>query len=109
MEGGDRRRRTAPFGVFEAAIEAGELRKHGLRLKPSEQPFQILAMLLERPGEIVSREEMRELLWPRDTFVDFDHGLKTAVMKLGEVLGGCSENPRSDGTLTRPGYDIIVP
>jgi TolB-like protein/DNA-binding winged helix-turn-helix (wHTH) protein/Tfp pilus assembly protein PilF len=109
MEPAHRAPRTLRFGVFEAALEAGELRKHGFRLKLSEQPFQILAMLLERPGEIVSREELRELLWPRDTFVDFDHGLNNAVMKLREVLGDSSEHPRFIETLPRRGYRFIAP
>jgi TolB-like protein/DNA-binding winged helix-turn-helix (wHTH) protein/Tfp pilus assembly protein PilF len=95
--------------VFEAIVEAGELRKHGVRLKLSEQPFQILATLLARPGEIVSREELRELLWPKDTFVDFDHGLNNAVMKLREVLGDSSEHPRYIETLPRRGYRFIAP
>lgn len=97
------------FGIFEAIIEAGELRKHGVRMKLSEQPFQILAMLLARPGEIVSREELRELLWPKETFVDFDHGLNNAVMKLREVLGDSSEHPRYIETLPRRGYRFIAP
>ena len=109
MERDHRPPRLARFGVFEAALEAGELRKHGLRLKLSEQPFQILAMLLARPGEIVSREELRELLWPRDTFVDFDHGLNNAVMKLRDVLGDSSEHPRYIETLPRRGYRFIAP
>src|SRR6266404_3596326 len=109
MERAHRSPRIAHFGVFEAAIEAGELRKHGLRLKLSEQPFQILAMLLARPGEIVSREELREQLWPSDTFVDFDHGLNNAVMKLREVLGDSSEHPRFIETLPRRGYRFIAP
>jgi TolB-like protein/DNA-binding winged helix-turn-helix (wHTH) protein/Tfp pilus assembly protein PilF len=109
MERAHRSPRTAHFGVFEADLEAGELRKHGLRLKLSEQPFQILAMLLARPGEIVSREELRELLWPSDTFVDFDHGLNNAVMKLREVLGDSSEHPRYIETLPRRGYRFIAP
>jgi TolB-like protein/DNA-binding winged helix-turn-helix (wHTH) protein/Tfp pilus assembly protein PilF len=109
MEPDHRSPRTARFGVFEAVLEAGELRKHGFRQKLSEQPFQILAMLLERPGEIVSREELRELLWPRDTFVDFDHGLNNAVMKLREVLGDSSEHPRFIETLPRRGYRFIAP
>ena len=109
MEPAHRSPATVRFGVFEAALEAGELRKHGFRLKLSEQPFQILAMLLERPGEIVSREELRELLWPRDTFVDFDHGLNNAVMKLREVLGDSSEHPRFIETLPRRGYRFIAP
>jgi TolB-like protein/DNA-binding winged helix-turn-helix (wHTH) protein/Flp pilus assembly protein TadD len=101
--------RSIRFGVFEAIVEAGELRKHGVRLKLSEQPFQILATLLARPGEIVSREELRELLWPKDTFVDFDHGLNNAVMKLREVLGDSSEHPRYIETLPRRGYRFIAP
>jgi len=109
MEPAHRSSRTARFGVFEAHLEAGELRKHGFRLKLSEQPFQILAMLLARPGEIVSREQLRELLWPKDTFVDFDHGLNNAVMKLREVLGDSSEHPRFIETLPRRGYRFIAP
>lgn len=109
MEPAHRSPRTARFGAFEAALDAGELRKHGLRVKLSEQPFQILAMLLARPGEIVSREELRELLWPSDTFVDFDHGLNNAVMKLREVLGDSSEHPRFIETLPRRGYRFIAP
>jgi TolB-like protein/DNA-binding winged helix-turn-helix (wHTH) protein/Tfp pilus assembly protein PilF len=109
MEPAHRSPRTARFGVFEADLDAGELRKHGLRLKLSDQPFQILAMLLARPAEIVSREELRELLWPSDTFVDFDHGLNNAVMKLREVLGDSSEHPRFIETLPRRGYRFIAP
>jgi DNA-binding response OmpR family regulator len=91
MEQNHRSPRNVRFGVFEADLEAGERRKHGLRLKLSEQPFQILAMLVARPGEIVSREVLRERLWPSDTFVDFDHGLNIAVMRLREVLGDSSQ------------------
>src|SRR5882672_8262882 len=101
--------RKVRFGVFEADMEAGELRKHGLRLKLSEQPFQILAMLMARPGEIVSREVLRERLWPSDTFVDFDHGLNNAVMRLREVLGDSSDHPRFIETLPRRGYRFIAP
>ena len=109
MENSRRSPRNVRFGVFEADLEAGELRKHGLRLKLSEQPFQILTMLLVRPGEIVSREELRERLWPSDTFVDFDHGLNNAVMRLREVLGDSSEHPRFIETLPRRGYRFIAP
>src|SRR5258705_859546 len=101
--------RNVGFGVFEADMEAGELRKHGLRLKLSEQPFQILAMLVARPGEVVSREVLRERLWPSDTFVDFDHGLNNAVMRLREVLGDSSDHPRFIETLPRRGYRFIAP
>lgn len=97
------------FGTFEADVKSCELRKHGLRLKLSEQPFQVLAMLLEKPGEIITREELRRRLWPCDTFVDFDHGLNNAVMRLREVLGDSSENPRFIETLPRKGYRFIAP
>jgi TolB-like protein/DNA-binding winged helix-turn-helix (wHTH) protein/Tfp pilus assembly protein PilF len=109
MEQMHRSARTVRFGVFEADMEAGELRKHGLRLKLSEQPFQILAMLVARPGEVVSREVLRERLWPSDTFVDFDHGLNNAVMRLREVLGDSSDHPRFIETLPRRGYRFIAP
>jgi len=109
MEQNHRPPRNVRFGVFEADLEAGELRKHGLRLKLSEQPFQILAMLMARPGEIVSREVLRERLWPSDTFVDFDHGLNNAVMRLREVLGDSSDHPRFIETLPRRGYRFIAP
>jgi len=78
------------FGVFEVDLKVCELRKHGLRLKLAEQPFQVLVVLLEKPGEIVTRDEMRNRLWRGDTFVDFDHGLNNAVMRLREVLGDAS-------------------
>src|SRR6266403_3755843 len=109
MEQTHRSPRNVRFGVFEADMEAGELRKHGLRLKLSEQPFQILAILVARPGEVVSREELRERLWPGDTFVDFDHGLNNAVMRLREVLGDSSDRPRFIETLPRRGYRFIAP
>src|SRR5712692_4678295 len=96
-------------GVFEIDLKAFELRKHGLRLKLSEQPFQILAILLEKPAEIVTRDELRDRLWPGDTFVDFDHGLNNAVMRLREVLGDSSENPRFVDTIPRRGYRFIAP
>ena len=74
------------FGAFEVDLRAGELRKAGLRIKLQEQPLQILAMLLEHPGQVVTREELRKRLWPEDTFVDFDHSLNKAVNKLREAL-----------------------
>jgi DNA-binding winged helix-turn-helix (wHTH) protein len=83
------------FGPFEVDLRAGELRKKGSRIKLQEQPFQILASLLERPGEVVTREELRQKLWPADTFVDFDDGLNTAVKKLRDALGDTAENSRS--------------
>ena len=102
-------RRVVRFGVFEVDLQAGELRKSGVKIKLQEQPFQILAMLLERPGEVVTREELRERLWPADTFVDFDHGLNTAINKLREALGDSAETPCFIETLPRRGYRFIYP
>jgi TolB-like protein/DNA-binding winged helix-turn-helix (wHTH) protein/lipoprotein NlpI len=96
-------------GAFEIDLRAFELRKHGLRLKLSEQPFQILAILLEKPGQVVTREEIRARLWPGDTFVDFDHGLNNAVMRLREALADSSDRPRFVETLPRRGYRFIAP
>jgi TolB-like protein/DNA-binding winged helix-turn-helix (wHTH) protein len=100
--------RIVHFGVFELDLKASELRKQGLRLKLPEQPFQVLAMLLEKPGEIVTRDELRNRLWQTHTFVDFDHGLNNAVMRLREVLGDSSENPRFVETIPRRGYRFIA-
>ena len=86
--------RAARFGPFEADLRAGELRKHGVRIKLQDQPFQILAMLLERPGEMVTREELHQKLWPADTFVDFDHGLNNAINRLREALSDSADAPR---------------
>jgi TolB-like protein/DNA-binding winged helix-turn-helix (wHTH) protein/Tfp pilus assembly protein PilF len=101
--------RIIHFGVFELDLKAAVLRKHGVRLKLSEQPFQVLSVLLEKPGEIITREELRNRLWPSDTFVDFDHGLNNAVMRLREALGDDSENPRFIETIPRRGYRFIAP
>src|SRR5882672_12001700 len=79
------------FGTFEVDMKAGELRRNGNRVRLQEQPFQILAMLLERPGEVVSREELRGRLWPADTFVDFDHSLNAAIRRLRDALGDSAE------------------
>jgi TolB-like protein/DNA-binding winged helix-turn-helix (wHTH) protein/Tfp pilus assembly protein PilF len=100
--------RIVHFGVFEVDLKASELRKQGLRVKLPEQPFQVLAMLLEKPGEIITRDELRNRLWQTDTFVDFDHGLNNAVMRLREVLGDSSENPRFVETIPRRGYRFIA-
>jgi cholera toxin transcriptional activator len=97
------------FGVYEADLRSGELRKNGVRLKLQEQPFQVLAMLLERPGVVVTREELRQRLWPADTFVDFDHSLNTAINKLRDALGDSASNPRFIETLARRGYRLIAP
>jgi TolB-like protein/DNA-binding winged helix-turn-helix (wHTH) protein/Tfp pilus assembly protein PilF len=99
----------ARFGSFEMDLRAGELRKHGVRIRLQTQPFQILGMLLERPGEVVTREELRQALWPGDTFVDFDHGLNNAINRLREALGDSAESPRFLETLPRRGYRFIAP
>ena len=91
------------FGTFELDLDSGELRRSGVKLKLQEQPFRLLAMLLERPGEVVTREEVRERLWSADTFVDFDHSLNTAIKKLRQTLGDSAENPRFIETLARRG------
>ena len=97
------------FGLYEADLRSGELRKNGVRLKLQEQPFQVLAILLERPGEVVSREQLRQRLWPADTFVDFDHSLNTAINKLREALGDSASNPRFIETLAKRGYRLVAP
>lgn len=101
--------RKARFGLYEADFAAGELRKNGNKLRLQEQPFQVLAMLLDRSGQVVSREELRERLWAADTFVDFDHSLNTAINKLRDVLGDTAANPRFIETLPRRGYRFIAP
>jgi Tol biopolymer transport system component/DNA-binding winged helix-turn-helix (wHTH) protein len=100
---------TLRFGPFEVDLRAGELRKDGVKLKLQGQPFQLLALLLERPGDVVSREELRQKLWPADTFVDFDHGLNKAINKIRQALGDSAENPRFVETLPRRGYRFIAP
>jgi cholera toxin transcriptional activator len=99
----------ARFGVFELDLTSGELRKNGAKLRLQDQPFQVLALLLERAGSVVTREEIREKLWPADTFVDFDHSLNTAVNKLREILGDSASSPRYIETLARRGYRFIAP
>jgi Tol biopolymer transport system component/DNA-binding winged helix-turn-helix (wHTH) protein len=101
--------RTVRFGLFELDLDARELRKSGVRIRLQEQPFQILATLLERPGAIVTREELQKKLWPGGTFVDFDLSLNSAVKKLRQALNDDSENPRFVETLYRRGYRFIAP
>ncbi|PYR88451.1 MAG: hypothetical protein DMF84_28050 [Acidobacteria bacterium] len=96
------------FGVFEVNLRAGELRKHGMKLRLPEQPFQVLAMLLERPGEIVTREELRNRLWTAETFVDFDHGVNKAVNRIRDALGDSATSPRFVETVARRGYRFIA-
>jgi len=96
------------FGVFELDLRAGELRKHGIRVRLQEQPLRVLVMLLEHPGEVVTREELQKKLWPADTFVDFDHGLNKAVNKIREALGDSAESPRFVETVARRGYRFLA-
>jgi TolB-like protein/DNA-binding winged helix-turn-helix (wHTH) protein len=95
------------FGTFEVDPNAGELRKQGVRIKLQDQPLQILRVLLERPGEVVTREQLQQRVWPADTFVDFDHGLYNAIKRLREALGDIAEAPRFIETIPRRGYRFI--
>jgi TolB-like protein/DNA-binding winged helix-turn-helix (wHTH) protein/Flp pilus assembly protein TadD len=97
------------FGTFEADLRSGELRKQGKRIKIQEQPFHVLTVLLQRPGEVVTREELRNQNWPPDTFVDFDNSLNTAINKLRDTLGDSANSPRFIETLPRRGYRFIAP
>ena len=98
--------RLLRFGNFEVDLRSGELRKGGVKLKFGGQPFQVLSILLERPGEVVTREELQKRLWP-DTFVDVDHNLNTAINKIRDVLGDSAESPRFVETLPRRGYRFV--
>jgi Tol biopolymer transport system component/DNA-binding winged helix-turn-helix (wHTH) protein len=97
------------FGVFEVDPRAGELRRNGVKVKIQEQPYQVLTLLLERPGEVVTREELKRRLWPADTFVDFDHSLNAAIKRLRDVLRDSADNPRFVETLARRGYRFLAP
>jgi Tol biopolymer transport system component/DNA-binding winged helix-turn-helix (wHTH) protein len=97
------------FGLFEADLETGELHKSGIRVRIQAQPFRILSMLLERPGEVVTRDEIQQRLWGNNIIVDFDHSLGTAINKIREALGDSAENPRFVETLARRGYRFIAP
>ena len=97
------------FGAFEADAATGELRRQGLRVKLNAQPFQVLLMLLERPGDLVTREEISRRLWPDGTFVDSDHGVNSAVNRIREALGDTANNPRFVETLARRGYRFVAP
>jgi DNA-binding winged helix-turn-helix (wHTH) protein/Tol biopolymer transport system component len=104
--GSSERRR---FGLFEVDVRAGELRRQGIKVKLQEQPFQILVHLLESAGEVVTRDELRQRLWPADTFVDFDHSLNAAIRRLRDALGDNAENPRFIETVARRGYRFLAP
>jgi TolB-like protein/Tfp pilus assembly protein PilF len=97
------------FGIFDLDLQAGELRRSGVRVKLQEQPFRLLAILLERPGEVKTREQLRQRLWPPDTFVDFEHSINIAVKRLREALRDSADNPRFVETLPRRGYRFIAP
>ena len=97
------------FGIFEADQTTGELRRKGVRIKLNAQPFQLLCMLAARPGELLTREEIARELWPGETFVDFDHGVNSAINRIREALGDAAVNPRFVETLARRGYRFIAP
>ena len=108
MESAHPSRGAVRFGVFEVDLHAGELRKQGARIRLQEQPFHVLQMLLEQPGEIVTREVLQKRIWPADTFVDFDQGLNNAIKRLREALGDSPESPRFIETVPRRGYRFIA-
>jgi DNA-binding winged helix-turn-helix (wHTH) protein/Tol biopolymer transport system component len=101
--------RSVRFGSFELDLRAGELRRNGSKVRLQEQPLQVLTVLLERPGEVVTREELQKKLWPADTFVDFDHSLNAAIRRLRDALGDSAENPRFVETVARRGYRFVAP
>ena len=101
--------RIIRFSTFEVNLHTGELRQRGQKVKLQEQPFQVLAALLERPGELVTREELRSKLWPADTFVDFDHSLNAAIKRLRDAFGESAETPIFVETVARRGYRFIAP
>src|SRR3982750_4430051 len=105
----DTARQVFKFGVFQADASGGELRKHGIRIKLHAQPFQVLLMLLERPSELVTREELRQRLWGDDPFVAFAHGLNSAVNKIRDALNDSASQPRYIETVSGKGYRFIAP
>jgi TolB-like protein/DNA-binding winged helix-turn-helix (wHTH) protein/Flp pilus assembly protein TadD len=108
MFGNDHQTRRLRFSVFEVDLNAGELRKHGMKIRIQEQPFQLLATLVEHAGEIVSREDLQKKLWTADTFVDFDHGLNKAINKIRDALGDSADSPRFVETVSRRGYRFLA-
>ena len=97
------------FGAYEADAATGELRRQGLRIKLNARPFQVLLMLIERPGQLLTREEISSELWPDGTFVDYEHGVNSAVNRIREALGDTAGNPRFIETLARRGYRFVAP
>ena len=102
-------RRSVTFGAFEFDPQTDELRKHGMRLKIQGQPVQVLAMLSERPGDVVTRDELQKRLWPVETYVDFEHSLNAASKRLRATLGDSAQAPRFVETQARRGYRFIAP
>jgi DNA-binding winged helix-turn-helix (wHTH) protein len=100
---------TVRFALFELDLKARQLTKNGVRIRLPQQPIEALSLLLERSGEIVTREELRRRLWPSDVFVDFDHGLNKSIQKLRDALGDSAGSPRYIETIPRVGYRFIVP
>src|SRR5437588_13047715 len=100
--------RSVRFGQFEMDEHARELRKEGIKVRLQEQPLQILQILLEHPGKVVTREDLKKRIWPSDTFVDFDHGINNAIKRLREALADTAETPRYIETLPRRGYRFIA-
>src|SRR5208282_3782505 len=109
MNDGGGSAQIARFGIFEADLQSAELRKNGLKVPLQGQPFQVFAILLQHSGGLVTRERLREKVWPEDTFVDFDHGLNTAITKIRTALGDSAESPRFVETLPRRGYRFLAP
>src|SRR5512146_3493166 len=97
------------FGLYEVDLRGGELRKGGIKVRLQEQPFQVLALLLRQPGEVVTREEIQQEIWGGDTFIDFDHGLNKAISKLREALNDSPTSPRFIETVARRGYRFLAP
>ena len=100
--------RIIRFASFALDEDAGELRREGMKIRLQDQPFQILIILLDNPGRIVSRDELREKIWPSNTFVDFDHGINNAIKRLRRALGDTAETPRYIETLPRRGYRFLA-
>jgi DNA-binding winged helix-turn-helix (wHTH) protein len=97
------------FGEFEADLRAGELRRNGVKIPLQQQPFQVLAALLERPGQVIARDEIHQRIWSTDTFVDFERGLNKTVNRLRDALGDSAKNPKLIETLTGRGYRLLLP
>src|SRR5262249_56095475 len=108
MEDRPEAQRRLSFGVFDMDLRTGELRKHGLRVRLQRQPFDVLALLIGRAGDVVTREELQQKLWPANTFVDFEHGLNKAINKIRDALGDSADAPRFVETVARRGYRFLA-